>query len=512
MNIGRYIKKIRKEKGLTQEKLAELTGLCDKTIRRIEKDEYYKETDAIRKIMKFLGIRTSEIKSKDNLVLNYKIDNNSLNDVFKELGYNNSNQIINELEKSISDAYTYIEKEEYREALDIYLAVSKIFKNEKIYLDVANLYYNLREYEEAIKVADIILDKKLYKSEAMNIKGTSLAELKRYNEAIQIFETELSIDESFINYYNLGVIYYLSGNRYKAIDYYKKSLSINSEYPNSHLNISVCYFDTMNYDLSLYHINEVLRLNPDSYQAYGRKGEYYRFFGDYDEAINYFKLCLIADPENYQALLGISISLQMKDKVIESIEYFKRLFKLYAGSIFAKGKETVVIDLAYRKTNIIKFEKINGSIFKVFIKNKCLSINLNDDGSLIYIGGVPISDDKVTILYPTIGKVYRNKREYDKCIDNIKKAINLEQFFDRPIYVEFEKEIKVEITEQEECVLIEISFGDSYKIVSLTDTKGNGFRTFINLFNKYEQFRIQIEQPDDIFIIDCVTNIIINKL
>ena len=188
------------------------------------------------------------------------------------------------------------------------------------------------------------------------------------------------------------------------------------------------------------------------------------------------------------------------------------MFKLYAGSIFAKGKETVVIDLGYRKTNIIKFEKINGSIFKVFIKNKCLSINLNDDGSLIYIGGVPISDDKVTILYPTIGKVYRNKREYDKCIDNIKKAINLEQFFDRPIYVEFEKEIKVEITEQEECVLIEISFGDSYKIVSLTDTKGNGFRTFINLFNKYEQFRIQIEQPDDIFIIDCVTNIIINKL
>ncbi|HCW53875.1 MAG TPA: hypothetical protein DG753_09085, partial [Clostridium sp.] len=124
----------------------------------------------------------------------------------------------------------------------------------------------------------------------------------------------------------------------------------------------------------------------------------------------------------------------------------------------------------------------------------------------------PISDDKVTILYPTIGKVYNSKQEYDECIDNIKKAVDLQQFFDRPIYVDFEKKIRVEITEQEECVLIEISFGDSYKIISLTDTKGNGFKTFVNLLDEHKQFRIQIEQTNDIFIIDCVTNVIINRL
>lgn len=512
MNIGRYIKKIRKERGITQEKLAELIGVCDKTIRRIENEKYSKETESIRKVMDALGIRTSDFKTEDNFVLNNQLENDELNEIFKEIGYSNSKEVINQIEESIYEVKEFIKRKEYSKALEIYLGASKIFKTDKIFLNIASLYYIMDKYEEAINTANSILNSQLYGIEAMNIKGKSLSKLKRFDEAIDLFKTLVVLESNFSSYYNLGVTYYMSGNTYKAIEEYKNSLSINNEFASAHLNISICYFDTMQYDLSLYHINEALRLDSSMYEAYGRKGEYYRFFENYDEAIKYFELCLNINPENYQSLFGMAISLQMKEKEIESINYFKRFFKLYSNKIFTNGEETVIINIGYKKTNIFTFKKINNNIFEVFIKNKSMCINLDDDSSQIYIGGITISDDTGSILYPTIGKIYKDNEDYNKCINNIKQAVTLHQYFNNPIYVDFEKEIKVDITEKEKCVMIEINFGNSYKIVGLTNSKGKGFSTFIKLFDKYEQFRIQIVESDNIFIIDCVDNINIKKL
>lgn len=60
--------------------------------------------------------------------------------------------------------------------------------------------------------------------------------------------------------------------------------------------------------------------------------------------------------------------------------------------------------------------------------------------------------------------------------------------------------------------MIEINFGNSYRILGLTNSKGDGFSAFINIFNKYKQFRIQIGESDNIFVIDCVDNITIKRL
>ena len=512
MNIGRYIKKVRKESGITQEKLAELAGLCEKTIRRIEKEQYSKETSSIRKVLNVLGIRTSNIESRDNLILNYEITENDSKEIIQELEKNNVNQNINELEKSLSGAYECFKKENYNKALELYLETSKLCKNETIYLDVANLYYNLGIYEKAIEFADIILGMKLHQYEAINIKGASLVKLKKYDEAISAFKYGLSIGQSYIDYYNLGFVYYISGNNHEAIEQYKKCLEINKEHAESHLNISICYFNTMQYELSLGHINEALRLDPKMYQAYVRKGEHYRFFEEYDKAIKYFRLCLELDSKNYQSLLGVAISLQMTDKISESVEYFKKFFELYSDNLFKDDKKTIVIvDIGYKKTHFIKIDKIDKSIYRLFIKNKHMNIDIKDDGNIIYIGCVNLSDDTATLHYPIIGKSYKNKKSYEECITNIKNSVELQQIFDEPRWIEFENKIKVEIIEQIDEVEIKIKFGDSYEILGLTDNKGEGFRRFIEKFNEYEQFIIQIEHPDDVFRIDCVNNIVINR-
>lgn len=56
MDIGDIIRKLRKEKGLTQKKLAELTGIAEITIRQYEAKKYIPKTQQLQKLCKALEV------------------------------------------------------------------------------------------------------------------------------------------------------------------------------------------------------------------------------------------------------------------------------------------------------------------------------------------------------------------------------------------------------------------------------------------------------------------------
>ena len=86
------------------------------------------------------------------------------------------------------------------------------------------------------------------------------------------------------------------------------------------------------------------------------------------------------------------------------------------------------------------------------------------------------------------------------------------QYFDKPIHINFEKEIKVNIVERKKDVFMEIIFANKYRIIGITDIKGEGFKTFIKLFKKYGQFRVHLEFEREVFIIDALKNINLNLI
>lgn len=51
---------------------------------------------------------------------------------------------------------------------------------------------------------------------------------------------------------------------------------------------------------------------------------------------------------------------------------------------------------------------------------------------------------------------------------------------------------------------MEIIFANKYRIIGITDIKGEGFKTFIKLFKKYGQFRVHLEFEREVFIIDAL--------
>ena len=55
VTVGQNIKAIRKEKGITQKKLSELTGISEVTIRQYEAEKYKPKLEQVKKIAKALN-------------------------------------------------------------------------------------------------------------------------------------------------------------------------------------------------------------------------------------------------------------------------------------------------------------------------------------------------------------------------------------------------------------------------------------------------------------------------
>ena len=64
--LASLVKSRRKEKGYTQSKLAELTGLSLRSIQRIEKAEVFPRDYSLNVIMKVLDIPSSSLESEDS--------------------------------------------------------------------------------------------------------------------------------------------------------------------------------------------------------------------------------------------------------------------------------------------------------------------------------------------------------------------------------------------------------------------------------------------------------------
>lgn len=61
MTVGENIKRIRKEKGLTQKKLGELCGIAESNIRKYENGKQNPKVDTLKKIAKALECQVSDI-------------------------------------------------------------------------------------------------------------------------------------------------------------------------------------------------------------------------------------------------------------------------------------------------------------------------------------------------------------------------------------------------------------------------------------------------------------------
>lgn len=427
--------------------------------------------------------------------------------------------ILKSLEDKLLSANDFIKSNDYSEALNIFLNLSTIYSTIEINTNCAMLFEMTDEYQSAIKYCDKIIQQDPNNYEAYYIKGTSLGSMKRYSEALSNLKKALSINETSGVHYNLGYIYMVSANHdtRKAIEHYNASLVLDNSVPRTHQNISICYYNYGDYENSLYHVDKAILLDSNMSVAYSHKGDLYRFLGLYDDALEYYMTCLKLDKDNYASLFGNALCFMEKGYISESIIGFKAFFDKYIDEFFKErkpNKKAVIADVRWEKTQIITLELRDEKTVNVHINKNVFPVTLEKEKNYIFIGALPISRENLEVLYPTVGKFYESKTAFEKVIRRLKKANNLFQYFELPLYVNFEKNIEVIIQEREKYILIELIFAKEFNIVGITNSKSGGLKAFEDNFNHYGQCRIHLEckETNEIFVIDGIDNVKIMKL
>ncbi|WP_089932876.1 MULTISPECIES: tetratricopeptide repeat protein [unclassified Lysinibacillus] len=339
--------------------------------------------------------------------------------------------------------------------------------------------------------------------------------LKKENElAVESFNQALEIKNDEKVHYNLGVLYMFTKSYQYAIDSYQTCLELNPTNASAHLNLGVCLFSTMSYEKSIIHYNKAKEIEPNLYQAYGQIGEHYRFFSEYEKAVEYFERCLLLDSRNYQALYGIAFSLIKLNRVSEAAIYYKLFINQYRKKLF-KNKLTAniaIVDIGYETTTLFSISLKPNEIASVKIGDFELQVNLHEGKSYIFIGAPLISDNTGSMSYATLGKIYTVKKEFQHTVAKLKEKADLFQYFDQPLYVDFNNNISVNVIERNKNILIEININDLPFITGITDEKTGCLESFIEQFNKNGQFRLHLETKGEAFIVDGLKNVNINLL
>ncbi|MEV5030644.1 tetratricopeptide repeat protein [Paenibacillus sp. LPE1-1-1.1] len=505
-----------------ERRTVDISGFMNKLSVFIQKLRETSGSLSLKQLKEFVEEHSTESLVKQIIKTAYETQFIQPTELISVLG-ETKDDIFKQLEKRIQEAQDHFNNQEFSESLEIYSSIEKIYQKNELKVQCAVLHELLNNYDYAIKYCDEILKMDPSHYEACLIRGSSLGALNRFNEAIEQFEYTLSLKPSVLAHYNLGYIYFISesaDSTKKAIAHFKACLEIDSMFEDAHLNLSIAYFQTGVYGESLKHINKALDIDSESYEAVSHKGELYRFFGLYDDAIDYFEQCLTKHNENQQALYGLALCFTEKGYLSEAAIYYKRLFEFHSDKIFKKGVsntiggKTLIVDLGWKRTIYGHFEVIKENLIYIDIAGVQLKIPLSIAKDYIFIGCLQLIDETGTIIYPTVGKFMETKEDFQTLKNNIQESVQLDQFFDKPLFVDFNGSIEINIEEREKYVLIEMFVCNQPLVVGITDQKGDGFESFKDYFKLYGQCRIHFEcvETSEVVVIDCISKVNLKSL
>ncbi len=452
----------RKELGYSVEELAEKADVSITTIKNIEGKKHKPRRETLELIFTALKLDIT----CDEYYLSLSVEKDNLE------GEDNSDQ---NAKSKLAEADRLFDEEKYEESLKIYLSLATIYEKGKYLYGCALAYYMLGKYEDCLNYCEKLLDYPSYEYEALVLKGECLGNLSRRREAIETFEKAVEIEEEGEIYYNIGVCYYEENNLDDAIKYYEKSIELLPDFVSSYINLAVCYSRKFRIEEGMKYAKKAIEINPHMYKPYATLGSCYRELGQYEEAVENYKKCLELDDENYEALYGIFMSLfTLSNKEnSDKVDKYKKEVEFYSK----------------------KFFRIHGDKFLGTKKEK-------EDRT--YVGYTHLTDETGSLDYPTLGKVYESRDKYLEDIENIKEAVDVLQYFDKPIYFTWDY-VNVNVVELDKSTVLEMVFGD-FRIVDI-NSHVKDLDKFRKLYEKFKQFRIQLQYKDEFFIMDCLKNI-----
>ncbi|HPS56947.1 MAG TPA: tetratricopeptide repeat protein [Spirochaetota bacterium] len=175
---------------------------------------------------------------------------------------------------------------------------------------------------------------------------TTLAGLYKERKSVEDARNEYMLltkldPANFENFYELGLMMYNMGQTDKAINYFKKSASLNMKHDMSFFYLGQVYYKNgVSADAKQCFLNTI-KIDPTNYQAHYFLGLVLRQLGDFEWALKEFEIAMKSDELKVKSLLARGSCFMEKSQFPKAVMEFER------GLKFAKKGSDIELSLRY---------------------------------------------------------------------------------------------------------------------------------------------------------------------
>ena len=150
-------------------------------------------------------------------------------------------------------------------------------ENSDVLACMANTQSYLKNYDRAIDLYDKSLKNQNQNHNIMNCLGLCYIEMGDFTKAEEVLNNSLNIIENDVAYNNLGYLFSKQNNLQKAEYFFKQAININSNYPDSQLNLALLLLLKNNYNEGLRKYEWRLKNNSNNVFTYEFDTSYKRW-------------------------------------------------------------------------------------------------------------------------------------------------------------------------------------------------------------------------------------------
>ena len=180
----------------------------------------------------------------------------------------------------------------------------------------------LENYDEARKVRFKIAEKQFKIAYELQMQF-------KLDEAIDTYKKTISIWSDYADaYYNMGVIFKDQGKLDDAIDAYKQALAIKPDYAVAYINLGNALGHQAKFEEAIEAYKKVLTIKPDYVEAFNNMGNALRHEGKLEEALEAYKKALAIKPDYADAYCNMGVALKHLGKIKEAIEAYNKALSI----------------------------------------------------------------------------------------------------------------------------------------------------------------------------------------
>ena len=230
--------------------------------------------------------------------------------------------------------------------------------NEQTITELSQLYLLKAQLISAMRIIDDGLAVYPSSSGMLTMKGKIFLGMKEYSDAVKSYKSSIQLgDSSLINFRDIGICNYYSGDYDSAIAYLNTAIKISEDDPTSHFYLGTSYKEMKNYSAAIENLSAAADLLKNDFiaEVYTQLGATYYSIKNYREALNCYKDALREKPNKLELNFYLAVVYEQyyKDKSV-AMNYYKKFL-----ADFAKTDKKLVSYAKERLTSLMEDDFMN---------------------------------------------------------------------------------------------------------------------------------------------------------